>query len=52
MCEYTIFEVAVKMQGNKAEVAMAESLRHNPYANPKRIGDFALFPPHSGRSMK
>jgi hypothetical protein len=41
MCEYTIFEVAVKMQGNKAEVAMAESLRHNPYANPKRIGDFA-----------
>ncbi|NBC35947.1 TIM barrel protein [Novosphingobium sp. FSY-8] len=43
MCEYTIFEVAVKMQGNKAEVAMAESLRHNPYANPKRIYDYAPY---------
>ncbi|MBQ0960904.1 TIM barrel protein [Ideonella sp. 4Y11] len=43
MCEYTIYEVAVKMQGNKAEVAMAESLRHNPYANPRRIGDFAPY---------
>jgi len=43
MCEYTIFEVAVKMQGNKAEVAMAETLRHAPYANPKRIGDFAPY---------
>ncbi|WP_246027255.1 sugar phosphate isomerase/epimerase family protein [Novosphingobium umbonatum] len=43
MCEYTIYEVAVKMQGNKAEVAMAETLRHAPYANPKRIGDFAPY---------
>lgn len=43
MAEYTIYEVAVKMQGNKAEVAMAETLRHSPYANPKRIGDFAPY---------
>lgn len=43
MAEYTIYEVAVKMQGNKAEVAMAETLRHNPYANPRRIGDFAPY---------
>lgn len=43
MCEYTIYEVAVKMQGNKAEVAMAETLRHAPYANPKRIGDFVPY---------
>jgi len=43
MCEYTIFEVAVKMQGNKAEVAMAETLRHAPYANPRRIGDYAPY---------
>lgn len=43
MCEYTIFEVAVKMQGNRAEVAMAETLRHAPYANPKRIGDYAPY---------
>ena len=43
MCEYTIYEVAVKMQGNKAEVAMAETLRHAPYANPKRIADFAPY---------
>lgn len=43
MCEYTIFEVAVKMQGNPAEVRMAETLRHAPYANPKRIGDFAPY---------
>jgi hypothetical protein len=40
MAEYTIYEVAVKMKGNKAEVAMAETLRHFPYANPKRIRDF------------
>jgi hypothetical protein len=40
MSEYTIYEVAVKMKGNKAEVAMAETLRHAPYANPKRIRDF------------
>lgn len=43
MAEYTIYEVAVKMQGNKAEVAMAETLRHAPFANPKRIGDFAPY---------
>lgn len=40
MAEYTIYEVAVNMKGNKAEVAMAETLRHAPYANPKRIRDF------------
>lgn len=40
MAEYTIYEVAVTMKGNKAEVAMAETLRHFPYANPKRIRDF------------
>ena len=43
MCEYTIYEVAVKMGGNKAEVAMAETLRHAPYANPRRIKDFAPY---------
>ena len=43
MAEYTIYEVAVKMGGNKAEVAMAETLRHTPYANPKRIGDYAPY---------
>jgi sugar phosphate isomerase/epimerase len=40
MAEYTIYEVAVKMGGNKAEVAMAETLRHSPYANPRRIRDY------------
>ncbi|MCX7282867.1 MAG: TIM barrel protein [Novosphingobium sp.] len=43
MAEYTIFEVAVKMQGNKAEVAMAETLRHNQYANPRRLADYAPY---------
>ncbi|MFM6832357.1 MAG: sugar phosphate isomerase/epimerase family protein [Novosphingobium sp.] len=43
MAEYTIYEVAVKMEGNKAEVAMAETLRHAPYANPKRLGDYAPY---------
>lgn len=43
MAEYTIFEVTVKMQGNKAEVAMAETLRHAPYANPKRLADYAPY---------
>lgn len=43
MAEYTIYEVAVKMAGNKAEVAMAETLRHFPYANPRRIGDFTPY---------
>lgn len=43
MCEYTIYEVAVKMGGNKAEIAMAEILRHSPFANPKRIGDYAPY---------
>lgn len=43
MCEYTIYEVAVKMGGNKAEVAMAETLRHAPYANPRRLRDYAPY---------
>lgn len=43
MCEYTIYEVAVKLQGNPAEVRMAETLRHAPFANPKRIGDYAPY---------
>jgi len=43
MAEYTIYEVAVKMGGNKAEVAMAETLRHAPYANPKRLTDYAPY---------
>lgn len=46
MAEYTIFEVAVKMQGNKAEVAMAETLRHAPYSNPKRLKDYAPYFKH------
>lgn len=37
LAEYTIFEVVVKMKGNPAEVRMAETLRHNPFSNPKRI---------------
>lgn len=40
MCEYTIYEVAVKMKGNPAEIRMAETLRHAPYSNPKRIRDY------------
>ncbi len=40
MAEYTIYEVAVNMRGNPAEVRMAELLRHQPYANPKRIRDY------------
>lgn len=40
MAEYTIYEVAVKMRGNKAEVAMAETLRHNPFSNPRRIREY------------
>lgn len=40
LAEYTIFEVAVKMKGNPAEVRMAETLRHNPFSNPKRIRDY------------
>lgn len=40
MAEYTIYEVAVKMKGNPAEVRMAETLRHSPYSNPKRIRDY------------
>ncbi len=40
LAEYTIFDVAVKMKGNPAEVRMAETLRHNPYSNPKRIRDY------------
>jgi sugar phosphate isomerase/epimerase len=40
MAEYTIYEVAVRMKGNPAEVRMAETLRHSPYSNPKRIADY------------
>ncbi len=40
MSEYTIYEVAVKMKGNPAEIRMAETLRHAPYSNPKRIRDY------------
>lgn len=43
MAEYTIYEVAVKMGGNKAEIAMAETLRHAPYANPKRLAEYAPY---------
>ena len=43
MSEYTIYEVAVKMGGNKAEIAMAETLRHAPYANPKRLAEYAPY---------
>ncbi|WP_029623457.1 sugar phosphate isomerase/epimerase family protein [Sphingomonas elodea] len=43
MAEYTIYEVAVKRGGNKAEIAMAETLRHAPYANPKRLKDYARY---------
>lgn len=40
MAEYTIYEVAVKMQGTPVEIRMAETLRHSPYSNPKRIADY------------
>ncbi len=40
MAEYTIFDVAVTMKGNPAEVRMAETLRHNPFSDPKRIRDY------------
>jgi sugar phosphate isomerase/epimerase len=40
MAEYTIYEVAAKMRGTKVEIAMAETLRHSPYSNPKRIRDY------------
>ncbi len=40
MAEYTIYEVAVKMKGTPIEVQMAETLRHSPYSNPKRIADY------------
>jgi sugar phosphate isomerase/epimerase len=40
MAEYTIYEVAVKMKGNPAEIRMAETLRHAPYSNPKRIREY------------
>ena len=43
MAEYTIYDVALKMQGHRAEAAMAETLRHAPYANPKRLGDYAPY---------
>lgn len=44
MCEFTIHEVAVKIQRNPAKVRMAENLRRAPYANPRRIG---AYPPIS-----
>ena len=40
MAEYTIYEVAVTMKGSPQENRMAETLRHAPYANPRRIRDF------------
>lgn len=43
LAEYTIYEVAVKMRGNPAEVRMAETLRHNPFSNPKRIRDYVPY---------
>lgn len=43
MAEYTIYEVAVKMKGNAADIAMVETLRHAPYANPKRIKDYVPY---------
>jgi sugar phosphate isomerase/epimerase len=46
MAEYTIYEVAVTLKGNKAEVAMAETLRHAPYANPKRLKDYLPYFKH------
>jgi hypothetical protein len=46
MAEYTIYEVAVKMKGNAADIAMAETLRHAPYANPKRIKDYVPYFQH------
>jgi hypothetical protein len=43
LCEYTIYEVAVKMRGNKAEIAMAENLRHTIYTDPRRLAAFAPY---------
>lgn len=43
MCEYTIYDVAVTLKGNAAEIRMAETLRHAPYANPKRLSDYAPY---------
>ncbi len=43
MAEYTIYEVAVRMRGNPTEVRMAETLRHSPYSNPKRIADYTPY---------
>lgn len=40
LAEYTIYEVAVKMKGNPTEIRMAETLRHSPYSNPKRLRDY------------
>lgn len=40
MAEYTIYEVAAKMRGNAVDIRMAETLRHNPYSNPKRIAEY------------
>ncbi len=43
MCEYTIYDVAVTLKGNPAEVRMAETLRHAPYANPRRLAEYAPY---------
>jgi sugar phosphate isomerase/epimerase len=40
LSEYVIYEVAAKMGGNKVDVAMAEQLRHNVCANPKRLAEY------------
>jgi sugar phosphate isomerase/epimerase len=40
LSEYVIYDVAVKMGGNKVDIAMAEQLRHNVYANPRRLLEF------------
>ncbi len=38
-CEYVIFEVR-SMGGNALDIAMAESLRHNIWSNPKRLLEY------------
>ena len=40
LSEYVVYEVAEKMGGNRAEVAMAEQLRHQIYADPRRLLEF------------
>jgi hypothetical protein len=52
MSEYTIYEVAVKMGGNKAEVAMAETcaMRLSPIRSASPISP--LLPPYSGEVLR